>query len=114
YLQSIVQTYASEKVARNLRQQLSEKISRQTFSYIREADPNKLLTNLTSDVDAVKTFVSQAVVNIVSSIVLIIGASILLLQINWKLGLWVLLVIPIIATTFFLVFKNVKSLFKKS
>ncbi len=114
YLQSIVQTYASEKVARNLRQQLSDKISRQTFSYIREANPNKLLTNLTSDVDAVKTFVSQAIVSIVSSIVLIIGASVLLININWKLGLLVLLVIPIIGATFILVFKNVKALFKKS
>lgn len=114
YLQSIVQTYASEKVARDLRQKLSDKISRQTFSYIREADPNKLLTNLTSDVDAVKTFVSQAVVNIVSSFVLIVGAAILLIQINWKLGLFVLLVIPLIAAAFILVFRNIKSLFKRS
>jgi ATP-binding cassette subfamily B protein len=53
-------------------------------------------------------------VSIVSSVVLIIGASILLLNINWKLGLIVLLIIPIIATTFFIVFKKVKTLFRKT
>lgn len=113
YLQSIVQTYASEKVARDLRSRLSAKISQQSYLYIQDATPGKLLTNLTSDVDAIKMFVSQAIVSIVSSIVLIIGASILLLQINWKLGLMVLLIIPIIALTFMFVLKKVRVLFRK-
>lgn len=113
YFQSIIQTYASEKVARDLRKRLSAKISQQSYTYIQEATPGKLLTNLTSDVDAIKMFVSQAIVSIVSSIVLIIGASVLLLNINWKLGLIVLMIIPVIAVTFFLVFKKVKILFKQ-
>jgi ATP-binding cassette, subfamily B, bacterial len=114
YAQSILQTFASEKVARDLRSKLSAKISQQDYNYIREHTSGKLLTNLTSDVDAIKMFVAQAIVSIASSIVLIIGASILLLDINWKLGLVVLLIIPIIATTFFLVFKKVKTLFRKT
>ena len=114
YLQSIIQTFASEKVARDLRTRLSAKISQQDFAYIQNTTSAKLLTNLTSDVDAIKMFVSQAIVSIVSSIVLIIGASILLLNINWRLGLVVLLIIPIIAITFFIVFKKVKTLFKKT
>jgi ATP-binding cassette subfamily B protein len=114
YLQSIIQTFASEKVARDMRKKLALKISEQDYAYIQDATPGKLLTNLTSDVDAIKMFVSQAIVSIVSSVVLIIGASILLLNINWKLGLIVLLIIPIIATTFFIVFKKVKTLFRKT
>lgn len=114
YVQSIIQTFASEKVARDMRKNLSSKISEQDYAYIQEATPGKLLTNLTSDVDAIKMFVAQAIVSIVSSIVLIIGASILLLNINWRLGLVVLLIIPIIAFTFFIIFKKVKTLFKKT
>ncbi|MDE1192141.1 MAG: ABC transporter ATP-binding protein [Arachidicoccus sp.] len=114
YLQSIVQTYASEKVARDLRMRLTDKISRQTYSFINEANPNKLLTNLTSDVDAVKNFVSQAIVNIISSIVLIIGTSVMLLRINVRLGLVVLCVIPIIGGTFFIVLKKIRIYFKKA
>lgn len=114
FIQGYIQTYASEKVAKDLRYRLSAKISQQDYNYIQENTSARLLTNLTSDVDAIKMFVSQAIVSIVSSIVLIIGASILLLNINWKLGLIVLLIIPIIATTFFLVFKRVKTLFRKT
>lgn len=114
YLQSIVQTYASERVARDLRTRLSEKISRQSYAYIEHANPSKLLTNLTSDIDSIKMFVSQAIVSILSSLFIIIGASVLLLTINWKLALAVLTIIPLIGGTFFIVLRKVKVLFVKS
>ncbi|MDB5258980.1 MAG: putative transporter ATP-binding protein [Candidatus Taylorbacteria bacterium] len=111
YLQSIVQTYASEQVARDLRNDLSEKISTHTFAEVQRVTPSKLLTNLTSDIDSVKNFVAQAVVSVISSVLLIIGGSVLLLSINWKLGLAVLAVLPIIGLTFFLIFGKVRKLF---
>ena len=114
YLQNISQVYVSEKVARNLRNQLSEKISTQTYAYIEKVTPEKLLTNLTADIDAVKSFVSQAIVSIISSIFLIIGASILLFITNWKLAIPVLLIIPVIGITFFYVLKKVRKLFLKT
>lgn len=114
YLQSVVQTYASERVARDLRTQLAAKISRQSFTYIQGANPAKLLTNLTSDIDSVKLFVSQAIVSLVSSMCIIIGASILLININWKLALAVLAILPVIGITFYLVLKKVRVLFMRS
>lgn len=114
YLQSIVQTFASERVAKDLRAKLSDQISRQSHSFIEKANPSKLLTNLTADVDSIKLFVSQAIVSIASSIFLIIGSSILLLIINWKLALVIISIIPIIGITFYMVLRKVKVLFKKS
>lgn len=111
YLQSVVQTYASERVARDLRTRLVGKISRQEHAYIQRITPGTLLTNLTSDVDAIKLFVSQAIASLVSSIFLIIGASVLLLSINWKLGLAVLAMLPIIGVTFAVVLGRVRKLF---
>ena len=113
YLQSVVQTYAAESIARDLRTKLVAKISVQDHAYIQQATPARLLTNLTSDVDAVKTFVSQAFPSMISSIFLIIGAGILLLWIDWKLGLVVLAVLPIIGGTFSVVLGKVRKLFRK-
>ena len=113
YLQSIIQTYSSEKVARELRTALSTKISKQTYTYIQQSDPGKLLTNLTSDIDSIKLFVSQAVVSIASSVFIIVGASVLLISINWKLGLAVITIIPVIAFAFFTVLSKVRVLFKQ-
>lgn len=114
YLQMIVQTYASEKVGYDLREKLSDKISRQSYSFIQKANPSKLLTNLTSDMDSVKMFVSQAVTSIVSSVFMIIGTSVFLLIINWKLAIPVLMIIPLVAVTFFVILKKVKVLFDRS
>lgn len=114
YIQSIIQTFVSERVARDLRGKLSAKISQQNYAYIQDVTPGKLLTNFTSDVDAIKMFVSQAIVTIVSSIILIVGTAILLLNINWRLGLVVLLIIPIVGITFFIIFRKVRTLFKKT
>src|SRR3982751_6214560 len=114
YLQSIIQTYSSERVARDLRTKLSDKISRQSYAFIEGANPSKLLTNLTADVDSIKLFIAQAIVSIISSVFVIIGASILLITINWKLALCVIAIIPIIGITFFLVLRKVRALFIQS
>ena len=66
-------------MARDLRTQLVAKLATQDLAYIQQITPARLLTNLTSDVDAVKLFVSQAIASLVSSVFLIIGASVLLL-----------------------------------
>jgi ATP-binding cassette subfamily B protein len=113
FLQNILQTYASEKVAKDLRTKLSEKISQQSYAYVLKSNPSKLLTNLTSDVDSVKMFVSQAFVTIISSIFVIAGTSVLLIMINWKLALAVISIVPIIGGTFFVVLRKVRVLFKK-
>jgi ATP-binding cassette subfamily B protein len=114
FLQSIIQTYASERVGRDLREELAGKISRQSYTYIQTTNPAKLLTNLTSDIDSIKMFVSQGVVNLTASLFTIIGGSVFLMTINWKLALAVLAIIPIIGATFYFVLQRVRSMFIKS
>jgi ATP-binding cassette subfamily B protein len=114
FLQNIIQTYASERVARDLRTKLSEKISRQSYAYVLRSNPSKLLTNLTSDTDSVKMFVSQAFVTIISSVFVLAGISVLLILINWKLALAVISIVPLIGGAFFIVLRKVRVLFKKA
>ncbi|MGN6363809.1 ABC transporter ATP-binding protein [Asticcacaulis taihuensis] len=110
-LQNVVQTIASERVARDLRTRLAEVVSEQTYTSIETLTPSKLLTNFTSDVDAIKTFVAQAAPTLISSIAVIMGASGLLLWLNWQLALPVLATLPLIALSFFLVMSRVRKLF---
>ncbi len=112
--QGFLQTITAERVAKDLRNKLADRLSRQSYSYILKSNPARLLTNMTSDMDSVKMFVSQAFVTIISSLFVIIGASVLLIMINWKLALAVLLIVPIIATSFFVVFRKVRVIFRKS
>lgn len=113
YVQNIVQAFASERVARDLRTRLADKISQQSYAGIQEANPSRLLTNLTGDVDTIKLFVAQAISSIAASLILIVGASILLFTINWQLALAVMAIIPLIGATFFLVLGKMKVWFGK-
>ncbi|HOW09949.1 MAG TPA: ABC transporter ATP-binding protein [Bacteroidales bacterium] len=114
FLQGVLQTSTAERVAKDLRNKLADKISDQSYSFILNSNPAKLLTNLTSDMDSVKMFVSQAFVNIISSLFVIIGAAVLMIMINWKLAVAVMLIVPVISAAFYVVFRKVRVIFRKS
>lgn len=112
--QSFLQTFLAEKVAKDIRKKLVDKISEQNFSFVNKMTPEKLLTVLTSDVDNVKQALTIGLVQVFSSIIMIVGASVLLLGINWKLGLMVLIIVPLIAVVFIFLFGRIKNFFKRS
>lgn len=114
YAYSYVQVYTSERVARDLRTRLADRISRQNFDFLQKNNSGQLLTNLTADVDSIRGFVGQAIVSIFSSIFIILGASTMLLTIRWQLALCVIAIIPIIGITFYIVLQKVRALFKAS
>jgi len=114
YGQSIAETFASERVARQIRTQLVEKIAQQDVGFVQANNPSKLLTNITSDIDSVKVFVAQVVATLVSSLVLIVGATVILFVINPRLAAAVLLVVPIIGIAFWLIFRLLGPLFTAS
>ncbi len=114
YSQGIFQTYLAEKASYDLRNNLADKISRLSYKQIEDETQSKILTIFTSDIEAIKTFLSFAVAITISSIVVIIGASGLLLYINWKLALAVLTILPLIGILFGVVFSKLGPLFKKS
>jgi ATP-binding cassette subfamily B protein len=111
---SVVQTFTAERVARDLRAKLADRISRQDYTFLQKTTTAQLLTNLTADVDSIKMFISQAVATIFSSVFIILGVSVQVLRIEWRLALCVIAIIPIIGITFYIVLKKVRVLFKKA
>jgi ATP-binding cassette subfamily B protein len=110
-LQNVVQTVASERVARDLRTKLAEKVSQQTFAQIEAQTAAKLLTNFTSDIDAIKMFVAQAAPSLISSAFVIVAAIGILLWLKWQLALAVLPVFPLMGVSFFMLMARVRKLF---
>ena len=113
-MQSLVKTWTAEKVAFELRSQLIAKLAQQPFTRLQELGTSTLLTRLTSDVDSIKLFISQVIVAMASSMMLMLGASVILLWMNWKLALGVLATLPLLAFGFRVIFKQGKTLFGQS
>ncbi len=113
-IQFVVATYLAEKVAFDLRNKLVGSIKKQTYSYVSDATSSKLLTNLTSDVDAVKGVASQGLVGVFSALLTFFGVIVLLLMLNWKLALLAFIAIPFLVLTFAVIFGRLGALFKSS
>ena len=108
------QTRVGERVARDLRDRLAAAVAKQNFLFVQNKTSAVLLTNFSSDIDAVKMFVSQAIPTVLSSLFIIVGASFFLLSIHLRLGLAVLTIVPAIGFTMFLLFSRIRPLFSAS
>jgi ATP-binding cassette subfamily B protein len=113
-LQILLSSFASEKVAAVLRKKLVCKISEQDIGFVNRQTPSRLLTNLTSDIDAVKGFISHGFAVILSAILIAFGATFALVRINSTLAVAVLIPFPIIVVTFLIIFKRLIKLFSKA
>jgi ATP-binding cassette, subfamily B, multidrug efflux pump len=82
FLQGYLAERASQGVAFDLREALFSRIQRLSFSYYDQAQTGELLTRLTNDVEQVRTFVGQGVVQFGASAAMLAGCAVLLFLIN--------------------------------
>lgn len=108
------QTRVGERVAKDMRNQLADSVAKQDFMFVQTKTPSVLLTNFSSDIDAIKMFVSQVVPTILSSMFIIFGAAFFLVSIHLRLGLAVLTIVPLIGFAMFMLFSRVRPLFTQS
>jgi ATP-binding cassette subfamily B protein len=113
-LQTIISVYVSERVAKDLRADLIQKILSQPISFVNKREVSDLFTNITSDTEQVKDIISQGFASIFSAIIILIGSIILLFSINVKLAFIAILSLPLIIGVFAFIFKNISSLFRSA
>src|SRR6266508_754450 len=85
---------ASQAVAYDQRNALFSKLQNLSFSYHDQAQTGQLMTRITSDVEQVRTFVGNGLLQIVSALALLVGSLYALFSTNWRLALITLLTIP--------------------
>ena len=108
YLQSVVQVYVSGRVAKDLREQFVARLAAHSYIFLEQLSTAHVLTCVTSDIDAIKLFVSQAIASIISSFFLIAGSAVLLFSINWLLAIVTLGLLPVIAISFYVTLSKVR------
>lgn len=99
WLQTYVMISASLKSIRKLRQDLFVKIQSLPLSFFDKRQQGDLMSRVTNDIDNLNMALSQSVIQIVSSVLTIVGTAIALIYLNWILALVTLLIIPLIVMT---------------
>ena len=114
---SFTNTYWSEQssqgIAYDLRNEIFTKLENLSFSYHDNHRTGQLMTRATSDVEAVRTFFAQGLLQFVSALITFVGSIIILFVINWRLALAVLSTIPFIVGIFVFLFSRMGPLFGK-
>jgi ATP-binding cassette, subfamily B, bacterial len=84
-----------EWVARDLRAELYEHIQHLSLSFFSRKKTGSLITRVTSDTDRLWDFVAFGVVDVSLSLVMLLGLGVVLLTLDWRLGLVMTAPVPV-------------------
>jgi len=95
FLQAYWAERNSQSVAYDLRNDLFAKIQRLSFSYHDRNQTGQLMIRATDDVEKVRLFIGQGLLQVVGAFVLIVGTLIILFSTNVQLAFVVLPILPV-------------------
>ena len=95
--------WAGQMVMFDLRKQIFRHLQRMHIGFYDKNPVGRLVTRVTSDVDALNEMFTSGVVSIFEDVFVLAGITAIMLCMNWKLALITLAVLPLIAiaTKFF-------------
>jgi ATP-binding cassette, subfamily B, bacterial len=99
--------YAAEGITRRLRNFLYDHIQRLSFAYHSKTPTGDLIERVTSDMDSVRNFFNEQAIGVGRIILLFIINFLAILNLNWKLALVSIAVVPIIIGVSLWFFKKV-------
>jgi ATP-binding cassette subfamily B protein len=96
YSQNLIMQRMGQDVMYDMRSNIFSHLQRQSLSYFEHNPVGRMMSRLTSDVDALNELLSSGVVAIVGDFVALVGIVIVMLLLDWKLALVSLAVLPVI------------------
>jgi ATP-binding cassette subfamily B protein len=117
YLFEFIQTYLiqwiGQKVMFDLRSQIFRHIQGMHVAFFDRNPVGRLVTRLTSDVDALNEMFTSGVFAIFDDVFVLAGIVLIMLQMNWKLALLAFAVLPLIGGVTAIFRKHVRSSYRR-
>ncbi len=103
FAQTYIMQWTGQKVMFDLRAQIFRHLQRLHVSFFDKNPVGRLVTRVTSDVDALNEMFTAGVVSIVEDVFVLLGILVIMLNMSWRLALITFAVLPIIfyATSIF-------------
>jgi len=96
YTQKYLTTSVAQWVAHDLRRSLYHHIQRLSLSYHDNKRTGDLISRVTSDIDSVQDFISQALLGLVVNILTLVGMLAVMFYLDWRFTLIALSVAPVL------------------
>lgn len=95
FLQLQIMTRVSQRVVYNLRQDFEEKMRRVPIKYYDTHNNGDIMSRMVNDMDNITGTLQQSLIQIITSLLTLVGVFILMLTISWKLTIIALVTIPL-------------------
>ena len=95
FLQLQIMTRVSQRVVYNLRQDFEEKMRRVPIKYYDTHNNGDIMSRMVNDMDNIAGTLQQSLIQIITSLITLVGVFILMLTISWKLTIIALVTIPL-------------------
>ncbi len=112
FISGVQAAKTSEGIARRLRDYLYDHIQRLPFTYHDQTKTGELIQRSTSDIDAIRRFFADQAIGAGRIFLLFVVNFIALLNLNWKLALVSIVVVPFTVTLSFFFFKRVSKAYE--
>jgi ATP-binding cassette, subfamily B, multidrug efflux pump len=87
---------AGQRLLAGLRQRVFEKLESLSLQFLESQQAGDLMSRLINDIDALNSFFSQALIQMIGSLFALVGIGVAMMLLNWQLGLAVLLMVPVL------------------
>jgi ATP-binding cassette subfamily B protein len=113
YAQIYITQYFGQKLMYDIRSKIFRHIQSLSLSFFDKNPIGRLMTRVTSDVEALNQMFTQGIVSIFGDIFLLLGIIGALLYLDIRLALWVFIVIPVLFLVSFVFRKRVREAFRR-
>lgn len=96
YGQGYLSQAASQEVAYDLRKTVYLHLQSLDFSYHDDSETGQTMSRMTVDIEAVRNFITMGLLRALQAVAMYGGISVLLLLLNWQLGLVTLISVPLL------------------
>jgi ATP-binding cassette subfamily B multidrug efflux pump len=103
YFQEVLLNTVGQRVMYDLRSELYTKLQRQEVAYYDRNPVGRIMTRLTSDVDALNELFTSGIIDLLGDVVMIFAIIVMMVLMDWQLTLVTLVTVPLLslATSWF-------------
>jgi ATP-binding cassette subfamily B multidrug efflux pump len=104
--------WLGQHVIFDIRREIFSKVQRLHMGFFDRTPVGRLITRVTSDIEAIQQAVVDGVVGIIADVGLLVGLTVYMFIINWRLALVTLLVMPVLYVTLNLLRKRIRDAYR--
>ena len=97
--QAVIMVSIAQRLVRNLRGELFDHLQRLSLRFFDTRSHGELLSSLTNDTDTLSNTLGQTITRLIGSLLMLLGVAGAMLDMNWRLALLTLVMVPLSAFT---------------